>query len=72
MLWKKIREYIESNGLKHGVIAKKSNLSLQSFSAMLNGKRKITADEYFMICQALGVPVNYFFDELQNKPAEAV
>lgn len=60
MLGLQIRNYITSSGLKFVVIAEKSNIPTNTFSAMMNGKRKITAENYFSICQALGVPLETF------------
>lgn len=60
MLGKKIKEYIANSGYKIGVIAERAGLPANTFSAMINGKRKITAEEYFAICKALGVELDYF------------
>ena len=60
MLGTRIREYITESGLKMGVIAEKANIPLNTFSAMMNGKRKITAEEYFTICKILNVPLEKF------------
>ncbi len=60
MLGTRIREHIHERGLKFGAIADKAGISTNVFSAMLNEKRKITAEEYFDICRALNVPLNEF------------
>lgn len=60
MLSEKIKRYIAEAGLKQNAIADKANLSPCIFSAMLSGKRRITAEEYFAICQALGVELEMF------------
>ena len=60
MLGEKIKQYIANSGYKFGVIAEKAGVSANVFSAMVNGKRKITAEEYFAICKALGVELEYF------------
>lgn len=60
MLGAQIREYIVSSGLKLGSIAEKTGIPMNTFSAMMNGKRKITAEEYFAICVALNVPLETF------------
>lgn len=56
----KIKEYILAAGLKFGAVAKKAGIPENVFSAIINGKRKITAEEYFSICDALGVPIDTF------------
>jgi len=60
MLCERIKKYIEESGMKFGVIAERVNIPMNTFSAMMNGKRKITAEEYFAICQALDVPLEQF------------
>lgn len=60
MLGEKIKAYIIERGLKIGAVAEKVGIPMNTFSAMMNGKRKITAEEYFAICVALGVPLDTF------------
>lgn len=56
----KIKDYMDSKGIKYSYIAEKSGIKLNIFSAMLHNKRKITVEEYFTICAALQVDGNYF------------
>lgn len=63
MLYEKIRDYINENGIKANSIAKKLNVSEQTFSAIIRGKRKISAEEYFIICEALNVSLEKFCDD---------
>lgn len=60
MLGIRIKEYIEKSGLKLSAIADKIGIPMNTFSTMMNGKRKITAEEYFAICKALNVPLEQF------------
>lgn len=60
MLGIRIKEYIAESGLKFGAVADRAGIPQQIFSAMINGKRKITAEEYFDICKALNVPLEKF------------
>lgn len=60
MLGMKIKEYIVQTGLKIGVVAERAGIPINTFSAMVNGKRRITAEEYFSICNALNVPLEKF------------
>ena len=60
MLGERIREYILKSGMKLGAVADKTGIPMNTFSAMMNGKRKITAEEYFSICVALNVPLDTF------------
>lgn len=60
MLASKIKNYIKISGLKFCAIAKVVDIPTNTFSDMVNGKRRITAEEYFKICNALGVDVSFF------------
>ncbi|MCL2689199.1 MAG: helix-turn-helix domain-containing protein [Chitinispirillia bacterium] len=60
---KKIKEYIKERGIKQTFLQKILGISPSSCSAMLNGKRGISVDEYFMICNVLNVPLDYFKPE---------
>ena len=60
LLGYRIKEYISAEGLKIGVIAQKCGFAFNVFSAMLNGVRKIKAEEYFIICKVLNVPLDKF------------
>lgn len=56
----KIKQYLEEHGIKQTFIQKKLGISLSSCNAMLNGNRGMSAEEYFKICDALNVPLEYF------------
>lgn len=60
MLGERIKAYILESGMKLCSVADKVNIPMNTFSAMMNGKRKITAEEYFAICKALNVPIEMF------------
>lgn len=60
MFGAKIKEYISQKGLKLGAVAERAGIPLNTFSAMVNGKRRITVEEYVSICSALGVPFETF------------
>jgi len=64
MLGALIKNYLDKNGIKYSYVASEIGLPSTIFSAMLNGKRKIVAEEYFSICTALNVDTNYFAKEL--------
>ena len=63
----KIKEYIKERGIRQTFLQRILGISPSSCSAMLNGKRGITVDEYFMICNALNVPLDYFKPEPPQK-----
>lgn len=60
MLGTAIKAHIDSEGLKMKAVAEKADIPLNIFSAIVNEKRKITAEEYFAICAALNVPLETF------------
>lgn len=60
MLSEIIKNYIDKKGLKYSVISENIGIPMNTFSAMLNGKRKILAEEYFKICEFLEISTDYF------------
>jgi DNA-binding Xre family transcriptional regulator len=56
----KIKAYIKDRGLKQNRIAARAGLSSQKFSAMLNCKRRIYAEELAAICNALDADPKLF------------
>lgn len=55
-----INRYLEDNGIMKNFVAEKAGMTQNAMSLSLNGKRKLTADEYINICQALDVPFETF------------
>jgi transcriptional regulator with XRE-family HTH domain len=69
----KIKEFIKERGISQTLLQQLLGISASSFRAMLNGKRGINVDEYFMICNLLNVPLDYFRPEQpQNEENLAV
>ncbi len=62
MLGRKIKSYAEENGIKLSSIANRAGIPQNTFSAIVNGNRRLLAEEYFAICVALGVPVTFFYE----------
>ena len=62
MLGRSIKDYMTAEGLKANVIAARAGIKENVFSAMVNEKRKISAEEYFAICRALNVPLDRFVE----------
>ena len=59
-LGKKINEYVVKNQIPQKLLAIKSNMTENQLSLSLNSKRKLLADEYIRICDALCVPYDKF------------
>ena len=60
MLGVLIKKFLDENGIKYSFVANGANIPVNSFSSMINGKRKMTAEEYVRICQVLQVDFDYF------------
>lgn len=60
MVASKLREFIVKSGLKFNFVAEKSGISPTVFSAIMTGTRKLSADEFFAICDALEVAPDLF------------
>ncbi len=59
-VYKRIKSYIIDLGLKQGKVAEKAGYDAKKFSAMMNGKRKIYAEDLAKICSALDVSPEQF------------
>lgn len=60
MIGIKVKEYLDENGIKYSFLSEKIGMPMNMLSPLLNGKRKMSAEEYFSICSALNVPVSKF------------
>ena len=56
----KIKAYLVENGIKQTFVAKQSGLPDSTISDILNKGRRIEIIEYWKICGALNVPMEYF------------
>ena len=61
-VYEKVRAYLVDNGYKQVVVAKKAGISYTTFSAILNGKRTLYADDLRAICLALNVSPEVFIE----------
>ena len=62
-VYEKVREYIDSNGLKQKAVAEKAGIPNGTFNAILNGKRTLYADDLRAICLALNVSPEVFIEK---------
>ena len=60
MICDEIKRFLNDMGIKQRTLSVKTKIPENVLSEMLNGKRRITAEEYFSICEALGVPPGQF------------
>jgi transcriptional regulator with XRE-family HTH domain len=63
MLGARIKKYLDDNGIKQTFLAQRIGTFDSTMSDILNGKRNITAEEYYLICKALNVPMEKFVEE---------
>lgn len=55
-----IRGEIEAKGLKQAHVARQSGMRVDSFSAFLNGNRKLRAEELILVSEFLGIPLTKY------------
>lgn len=67
MVGKRIKEYLESNGIKQTFVAEKAGIGASQMSEILNKGRTIDCMTYYRICKALNVPLKTF---LEGDPLE--
>jgi plasmid maintenance system antidote protein VapI len=58
----KVKEYIDEHFLKQTAIARAAGMSVSTFNAMINGKRKMYAEDLMAICKVLNVSANFFIN----------
>lgn len=56
----KIKSYLEEKGITQAFISRQTGIELPKLNLALNGKRKITFEEYSIICGALNVNTDFF------------
>lgn len=55
-----IKKYLEEKGISQTFISKKTGIPLPTLNLVLNGRRKLTLDEYSIICGVLAVNTDKF------------
>lgn len=55
-----IRRYLHSHGIKQAFIAERCGWSKQKVNSIIWGKRKMTAEEFSLICKVIGAPYELF------------
>lgn len=62
LVYEKVRKYIEERGIRQSFVAEKCSMSATTFNAMLNGHRKMYAEDLRAICYALEVSPEQFVE----------
>lgn len=57
---KRIKKYLEENNIKQNWLSEKINIASSKLNEVLNGKRKLTVEEFEKIIGALDVEANTF------------
>ena len=61
-VYEKVKQYLEERGIRQSFVAQKCNFSLSTFNAMMNGHRKMYAEDLRLICYALNVSPEVFIE----------
>lgn len=59
-LGRAIAQYLKDSGISQIFLSKKTGISASKLSQSLNGKRRLTFNEYCLICGALSVNTDKF------------
>lgn len=62
LVCERVKKYLDEHGIKHSAVAKKCDMSTSTFSAMINGKWRMYAEDLRAICYALNVSPEVFID----------
>ena len=55
-----IKKYMDENGIKQCFVSRMTGIPANVLNMILNDNRKIEANEYMKICDALRVPLEQF------------
>ena len=69
-MYERIRKYIDDRDVSRKIIAMNVGFSESQLSLLLNGKRRLSVDEYEKICGAMAVDPRYFYSDIPiaNQP----
>lgn len=62
-IYERVRNYVVEKGISQKIMAENMHTSESRVSMMLNGKRKMTVDDYVCACKAIAVSPTKFLDE---------
>lgn len=65
MIGSKIKSYLQERGIKQTFLAEKTGMTNSIISDICNNDRKVECVEYYKICKALNLPLEYFFNDLE-------
>jgi len=59
----RIKQYIDSCGLKLNFVADKSGIKQKRFYRIISGAAPLNVDDYELICKGLNIEPGYFFKQ---------
>ena len=62
LIYEKVRRYIDEHGIRQAFVAQKCGISVTTFNAIMNGRRKMYAEDLRAICYALEVSPEEFIE----------
>ena len=65
--YEKLREYLDSHGIKYGYVSDLIGMPNTTFSELLSGKRKMTVDDVVNLCNALHISAETIIETDWNK-----
>lgn len=65
MIGARIKDYLNTNGIKQSFLAEKSGITVARISDICNKRTKVGAVEYAKICKALGLPLGTFLEGIE-------
>lgn len=65
-LGRNIRAFMRANGINQSFVAERLGVTESTLSRILSGNRKLTAVEYFNLCDAVRVDLSYFWEEIKE------
>lgn len=69
----KIKKYLEENGISQAHVSKETGINPVKLNLALNGKRRLTFDEYALICGVICVNTDKFLKpRMPEEEKEAV
>ena len=61
-----IKQYLVENGIKQAFLSEKCGFTPSVVSDICMGNRKVDCVEYTRICKALNLPLEYFFEKMEE------
>ncbi len=55
-----IKAYLEDKGITQAFLSRKTGIQTTKLNLALNGARRLSLEEYSLICGVLGVDTNFF------------